>query len=491
MLKRGIIAGVSGRAWNAVLHLIFTPIYLHLLGVENYGLVGFFTALLSLLSVFDFGLSATLQKELPGQSNLSESWSLSKAVEIFYWAIAALFFLSIFFSSPWISQSWFSKHSLSNFELELSLKWMGAAIALQWPFFLYSGGLLGLQKQGLLSILVIFLFTVRSLGAVVILDVFPSTPVNFFKWQALMGLIQSLVLAAAFWKVFPKIERKCFSWRSFSKLKGFMLGMSGISLTSLFLTQGDKVILSKTVSLSDLGIYSLAIACSTSLYCLIAPIFSAFFPKFSEAIQTNNQNLISLYHKGARMMSGAILPTAMIVAFFPKQLLELWTRNPELAGSAAPILRIGILAVTLHGLINIPYAMQLAHGWTSLKLYQNIFGCLFILPLVYVLSKKIGILAGAIGLLTINGIYLWIGTPLMYRKLLKEEKKVWALQDVLFPFLCSLIIPLLMHILIPFDRLQTFEKWILFPLAILISTVFVFYFNKVLGAKSGLKETFN
>ena len=83
MLKRGIVAGISGRVWNALLHLIFTPIYLNLMGVENYGLVGFFTALLSLLSIFDFGLSASLQKELPGQADTHEAWSLAKAVEIF------------------------------------------------------------------------------------------------------------------------------------------------------------------------------------------------------------------------------------------------------------------------------------------------------------------------------------------------------------------------------------------------------------------------
>ena len=43
-------------------------------------------------------------------------------------------------------------------------------------------------------------------------------------------------------------------------------------------------------------------------------------------------------------MSGAILPVAMIVAFFPKELLELWTQNPELCTVQLPFSGIGTLA---------------------------------------------------------------------------------------------------------------------------------------------------
>ena len=44
--------------------LAFTPLYLKLLGVEAYGLIGFYSTLLAMLAFADMGFTATLTREI-------------------------------------------------------------------------------------------------------------------------------------------------------------------------------------------------------------------------------------------------------------------------------------------------------------------------------------------------------------------------------------------------------------------------------------------
>src|SRR5688572_11814236 len=57
-------AGVGGGAWTALMQIVATPFYLRLLGVESYGLIGFYTALQALLQVLDMGISLMTSREV-------------------------------------------------------------------------------------------------------------------------------------------------------------------------------------------------------------------------------------------------------------------------------------------------------------------------------------------------------------------------------------------------------------------------------------------
>jgi O-antigen/teichoic acid export membrane protein len=49
MIRRNIVANMIGRAWGVLSVYLFIPLYLKFLGIEAFGLVGFYSTLLGVL----------------------------------------------------------------------------------------------------------------------------------------------------------------------------------------------------------------------------------------------------------------------------------------------------------------------------------------------------------------------------------------------------------------------------------------------------------
>ncbi|MEN8215666.1 MAG: hypothetical protein ABFS56_04685 [Pseudomonadota bacterium] len=59
-IKLNIIANFAGKAWTVLMSLAFVPLYIKFIGVEAYGLIGFFVTLQAVFGLLDLGLSTTL-----------------------------------------------------------------------------------------------------------------------------------------------------------------------------------------------------------------------------------------------------------------------------------------------------------------------------------------------------------------------------------------------------------------------------------------------
>ena len=71
-LKRNMVANLIGRAWDRIVVLVCIPFYLKFLGIEAYGLVGFYAALLGIFVMIDLGFGKTLNRELARLSALDD-----------------------------------------------------------------------------------------------------------------------------------------------------------------------------------------------------------------------------------------------------------------------------------------------------------------------------------------------------------------------------------------------------------------------------------
>ena len=90
-VRRNIIANFAGKGWIGIFNLAFIPIYVKLMGVEVYGLIGIFMSLSAVLALLDMGLSATMSRELSKLSvvegSAQESRNLVRTFEVIYWGI--------------------------------------------------------------------------------------------------------------------------------------------------------------------------------------------------------------------------------------------------------------------------------------------------------------------------------------------------------------------------------------------------------------------
>ena len=67
-----IVANLLGQSWSVLVSIAVIPLYIKFLGIEAYGLLGFYMMLQGILQVLDLGLSPTMNRELARYSTMSD-----------------------------------------------------------------------------------------------------------------------------------------------------------------------------------------------------------------------------------------------------------------------------------------------------------------------------------------------------------------------------------------------------------------------------------
>ena len=460
LVRYNIVANFSGKAWIAFLSLAFVPLYIKLMGVEVYGLLGVFMSVGALLSLLDMGLSATLSRELSRLScvddSRQETCNLIRTFELVFWCVGALIGCVVLLLAPFIARYWINSGEVGVETVEYALMIMGVSIALQWPSGIYSGGLMGLQRQITHNLVKTIVMTVQHLGAVgVLLWVSPSI-LTFFAWHTLMSLVSTLALRWWLWRSIPIVQeserliRPEFSLALLIKNWRFASGVSGIALTTLLLTQVDKIILSKMLTLEYFGYYMLAFSVANTINNLVSPISSALQPRLTQLIAANDSvNLIALFRKGTQLLSVALFPIAITIALFSKQILILWLGDNEVSNSSYLLLTFLVIGTAINALVALPYALQLAFGYTKLVFHANIVAVMVLVPLMVLMTTVFEGLGATSTWIVLNFGYLVILAPLMYRQWGLPGLGSWYKRDILLPGLVTFLIVLFVRMFLP------------------------------------------
>jgi len=316
---------------------------------------------------------------------------------------------------------------------------MGLAAAAQWPCGFYSGGFSGLERQVVLNGLAVVFATVRNVGAVAVIIYVSPTIEAFLWWQVIISACQTLAFGYMLWQLLPSGKRSpMFRPSRLREVFAFTLGMTGIAALSFLLRQSDKVILSTLLPLNEFGYYTLAATVATALSGVIQPFFNALFPRYSGLVASGDEKKLTLlYHQSNQLLAVLVVSIAAVLAFFAVDILRLWTHEPALATKSGAILTILCIGTALNGLMNLPYALQLAYGWTRLALYQNIVSVTIVVPATWWLAERFGGIGPAFVWLALNLSYVLIGIPLMHRKVLPNEMGNWYRRDLLPPILAA------------------------------------------------------
>ncbi len=456
-VSSNVLANFAGKAWAGIFSLAFVPLYIKLMGVEVYGLLGVFMSLSALLSLLDMGLSTTLSRELSRLSALEnseqESRNLVRTFEGVYWGIGILIGISMIILAPLITKYWVNSSSVSSEIVEQALIIMGASIAFQWPGAIYSGGLMGLQRQVELNVIRSIMVTAQHGGAVLVLLYISPSIVLFFLWQSFVGLLTTLILASWLWKLLPKSEWATrFDKELLIKSWRFSAGMTGISLMTILLTQLDKIILSKMLTLEMFGYYMLAFNITNVLVTLVNPVFSAVFPRLSQLVVGEKEADVSnLYHKGCQLVAIIILPIAATLAFFSQEVLSIWIGSSVVVSNSHLLLSLLIIGTTINALVTLPYTLMLSYGWTRLVFMQNVISVVLLVPLMFWAVGMYGVIGSAIVWIILNSGYIFILIPIMHRRLLKQEMWKWYSIDFALPVMVALIVGYIFRLAMPAD----------------------------------------
>ena len=161
-LKSNLLANFAGLGLPTLLQLVLVPVYIRLMGIESYGLIGFYVMLLTIMQVLDLGLGTTMNREMARYStqpdNGQEARDFVRTLELLYWSLGIVGGGIVVAMAPLIATRWINPGTLPIPVVKTSVAIMGGLVAVQFPITLYQGGLLGLQRQVLLN-------SVRVVGA--------------------------------------------------------------------------------------------------------------------------------------------------------------------------------------------------------------------------------------------------------------------------------------------------------------------------------------
>jgi O-antigen/teichoic acid export membrane protein len=445
VVRANFFANVAGRVWAALISLAFVPVYLWFLGIEAYGLIGLYATLFGFMALLDFGLGTTLNRELARYSTQSGAArpmrDLLRTLELAYWAVGAVTGMAITLLAPAIAPHWIKPDQLSGDTVETALALMGVAIACQWPLALYSGGLMGLQRQVTLNVISAAAVTVRGVGAVFVLWQVAATVEAFLAWQIVASLMETLATAIALWRALPRgapgrfnLELALGSWR-------FAASVSAVSVFSVIVTQLDKVILSGLLPLAGFGYYMLATRLASGLYFLVGPVIATFFPRYSQLFASGDEReLRRVYHQSCQLMSFLVLPPALILILFPYEILFLWTQNREIAENGCVVLSLLSAGTALNALASPPHILQLASGWTRLALIASAVAAALLVPLIYVMTIRYGAEGAAAVWVILNTANVAVNAILTHRRLLTGELRHWFRVDVGQPLFAAAVV---------------------------------------------------
>ncbi len=436
-VKTNILANFIGRIWGALLGILFVPLYLKYLSVEFYGIIGIFASVQAILFLLDVGLSPTVNREMARLSSFPEKFremrDLARTLELPYWAVGILVTIITLLLSPLLAHYWIKSENISDTDITRFLMIMSIGFGFQWVGTFYSSGLLGLQRQVLLNVLNVIFGTLRSFGALIVLAYISPTIQAFLIWQTVVAVINAVVFALAFWKSLPKSEKKAeFRYDLLKSIWRYAAGMTGIGIVTLILTQLDKIILSKMLTLEQFGYYSLANSLAAmGLGMIISSIDAVYYPKFSQIVARNDTNEISqIYHQAAQTLSVFLIPSTLTLAFFAPEILQLWTNDQAIVDNASLLLALIAVGTGLNGFMHIPYFMQLANGMTKLAFWKNVVAIIILIPLMIYAINYYGAVGAAVVWCLLNFSYIVAEVPIMHRFLLKGEMKRWYFEDI-------------------------------------------------------------
>lgn len=446
VLRNNIISNIFAKGISAILSLIFVPYYIRLLGAEAYGLIGIFATLQTVFMIADMGLSGAFVRETSRLSILDKdprkTCDLGRTIEYIFLFLGVTIALTISASSSLLAEKWLNAEGLSISTISSCIILIGILIGIQFPLFAYHGGLQGIQRQNILNILIVSAGILKGLGVIIILVYVDKSIESYFIWNIIISALQVVGARSLMWANFAKARIKPkLDFNLIRPLLRFAAGTAGITFSGILLTQVDKILLAKMLPLEKFGYYTLAWVVAGIPGMLATPVNNAVYPRLAQLVATKNiSELIKLYHQSCQLIATLCIPTGLVLAFYSKELMLLWTGNITTAENTCHLLSALACGSTLMVLMIIPYSLQLAFGWTELGLKFNILSAIILVPSLFWLVKNFSALGACFVWVAIYLGQTIIMINVMHRRILKEEKNRWYVHDVIAPLAPPLVI---------------------------------------------------
>lgn len=344
---------LSGTLWNAlgrglplILALALTPVLVHQMGIERWGLFTLALALVGVFGVFDLGVGAALTRALSTRIGAGET---AGAAELAGAAISALTLLSAAIAACAFAFVPALVERLLNTPpaLQAEAVWAFRLLCLAAPLVVVNAALWGAlaahQRFREANLVTMPVAAMYYIGPALVLTI----------WQSLVGVVLALLLCrlantvSYAWlarRDLPGLRPTLPRW----SLVGPLVRMGGWMSASGVLTQAllyaDRFLIGALLTLSAVAFYATPLDLVMRMWILPVAVAQALLPAMASAYATHAVATAGLLRRGALLVMAAVLPACLILVAAGPELLRLWL-GAEFAvggGRVLQILSVGI-----------------------------------------------------------------------------------------------------------------------------------------------------
>lgn len=423
LVTRNIISNIIGGGLLAVLTILITPLQVRLLGLEAFGVIGLIATLQIVFTALDFGLASTLTREIAADHSVGKvrSRPLLQSASTIFWALGIVICtVVILFSEP-LANRWLQSQGLSPTDLANSITVVALYLALRWPVSLYTGVLTGLQRMDLLNWLKVLNGLVRLGGGCLVLLVHKSL-FSYLLWMSISAVVEVVSYWLCTNRVFPLLPiRPKITLAALAPVLRYALGMNGLAILTVVIVQADRLLVSKMLSLFELGAYSLAYSTSYITASFISAIGAALLPAYASSFGKDGHHKMAVeYDNASRFL---LYSSGLIVfpfIFHGQSILYLWVGDPAASSASIPL---ALLSVGFWGSAVVSNAFQLAiaSGSPGPVLRISFLSAPVYLLVLYGAIAKFGIVGAASAWAMLNICYVVSIVPLVHRYYLKSS----------------------------------------------------------------------
>jgi O-antigen/teichoic acid export membrane protein len=445
-LARNMAAAMANSVVLVLINFVALPFYLRLLGMEAYGLIGFYATLQTVLQVLDLGLAPTVSREIAHGAETGQqrrSASLLRTLGVVYAGGAVAVAALVAIAAPWIGAHWLQAKALPADTIARAIMLMGVNLACRWPISLYHNALVGAHRLARSAATSMTINICAAITTIAVLTWGERSIQAFFVVQAGFGLLQAVLLRMLARHAVGERDAP-YDFGDLRRVWHFSAWMGGVAIAGLLLSQFDKILLSRIVSLESFAHYMLAALLVSGLQILTTPAFNTLFPKFSSLIARGDEaSLTYLYQSATRLFATALFALCFAVVFQTGPFVTLWLGDARVAADVAPLAAWLAIGSALNGIMYFPYSLQLAAGKPKLAFLLACALLVFIIPTVLVLALRFGALGGALGWALLNALYVLAGTWLTGRNVMPFAGWPWLTRNIGIPLAATLMPALL------------------------------------------------
>lgn len=428
-VSRNIVYNGLGQGLSLLLGFVAVRFVFRRLGGDALGLIYFSLAFSVALSVaVRLGICESAVREVASHHGNRPEYikNLIRTSSLLYWAAYLILGLVAYTATPYLIRHWVKLDSMDALNAIKMMRILTLGALLTLPGDLYRALLVGLQHMGLTNLIDVAGKATQQGGIFLILLIHGSLfhVAYWIAFATLMPVVVYWIVCTHFFSV-RALVLPGFSLAVIKENLRYASGLMTITLCAWAFTQADRVVVSRLLPLTILGLYSFVRGATGQGMLLTAAVNNAVFPHFAHLHGAGNAaEMKSSYHKIHDLICYATVP---IFAAGPFVAIPVLSRIFDMPSAHMLLLPLTFLCLGyyMNGTLTTPYAVSLAVGRPDITARQNFYALFLVLPFTVAGIYFYGLNGAAFSWVLYHIFYYVYGMPRICRECLGMPARVW------------------------------------------------------------------